>query len=71
MGRRLAIATWAALLVLATAPAVATEPADAVPETTVMIVEFPRGAPYIGLPSRCPGAPPDADLAEQICLAEI
>lgn len=42
-----------------------------VPEPTVMIVEFPEGAPMIGFPRRCPGAPADEDDSEWICLAEL
>lgn len=41
------------------------------PEPTLMIVEFPSGAPVIGLPARCPGAPPDEPANESICLAEL
>lgn len=40
-------------------------------EPTVMIVELPRGARYAGLPQRCPGAPVDADPAEEVCFAEL
>lgn len=53
--------------VAAPGPAPATEP-------TLMVVEFPRGAPYIGEPRRCPGTPPDeSDPGDgnDICLAEL
>jgi hypothetical protein len=41
------------------------------PEPSIMVVEFPRGVPMIGFPAHCPGSPPDADPAEEICLAEL
>jgi hypothetical protein len=58
----------AAAAALASAGAAETPPPR---EPTVMIVEFPRGAPFLGFPARCPGSPPDADPAEEICLAEL
>jgi len=36
----------------------------------MMIVEFPRGARFVGFPRRCPGATED-DGADDICLAEL
>jgi hypothetical protein len=51
--------------VAAPGPAPLTEP-------TIMVVEFPRGAPYFGLPQRCPGTPADEPTHENdICLAEL
>lgn len=45
-------------------PALAAEP-------TIMVVEFPRGAPFIGFPQRCPGASDDEPQdGQSICLAE-
>jgi hypothetical protein len=44
----------------------------ALSEPTIMVVEFPRGAPYVGLPRRCPGTPADEPTREDdICLAEL
>ena len=61
------------LLVLALqggAEAMARTPEPA-PEPTLMIVEFTSGAPMIGFPAHCPGAPPDEPASESICLAEV
>jgi hypothetical protein len=50
-----------------TAQAPATDP---VSEPTLMIVEFPRGARFIGFPRRCPGSTEDVK-DDEICLAEL
>jgi len=61
----------APLLVLALQAGVEERIAEPAPEPTLMIVEFPSGAPVIGLPARCPGAAPDEPESESICFAEI
>lgn len=40
-------------------------------DPTIMIVEFPRGAPVIGLPARCPGSTEEVPPEDEICLAEL
>lgn len=40
------------------------------PEPTMMIVEFPRGVPVIGLPARCPGSTGE-ESEQDICIAEL
>jgi hypothetical protein len=40
-------------------------------EPTIMIVEFPRGVPVIGLPARCPGSTEEEALENDICIAEL
>lgn len=52
---------------VAPAPAEADNP----PEPTMMIIEFPQGAPMIGFPRRCPDAPDDESEGEAICMAEL
>ena len=59
----------AALLALMSPGAAAAQ--ETVLEPTIMIVEFPAGAPMIGFPSRCPDASPDDEEGEWICLAEL
>jgi hypothetical protein len=39
-------------------------------EVTMMIVELPRGARFVGLPRRCPGATDD-DGPNDLCLADL
>jgi hypothetical protein len=58
---------FAALLWAAPVPA-QPQPSSAGP--TMMIVEFPRGVPVIGLPARCPGST-EEDSAHDICFAEL
>lgn len=60
----------AAIALAAPAPVAAAQAAQG-PEPSVMIVEFPRGAPMIGFPHFCPGSSPDEDQSEIICLAEL
>jgi len=64
-----AAALLLALAFQGSAGAVAQSPAPAA-EATVMIVEFPRGARFIGFPRRCPGSTED-DPDEGTCLAEL
>ena len=40
-------------------------------EPTVMIVELPAGARYVGLPKVCPGDDETTDTSESICTAEL
>lgn len=51
----------------ATAPAFAQEK---VSEPTLMVVEFPRGAKFIGFPRVCPGST-EEDSERDLCLAEL
>ena len=41
------------------------------PEPTVMIVEFPRGAHFVGFPRVCPGSSEDDPDPAGLCLAEL
>lgn len=41
-------------------------------EPTIMVVEFTRGASYIGVPRRCPGSTSDEpDNEGDLCMAEL
>lgn len=47
------------------------QPSSAPAEPTMMIVEFPRGAPMIGFPRRCPGSTEEVPPEDEICHAEL
>jgi len=62
----------AALLLAANmAPGQEVAAAPAVAEPTVMIVEFPRGARFIGFPQRCPGSTEEVPPEDELCTAEL
>ena len=67
---------WAGVLLLALASqdsagaAADAAHAAAVAQPTMMIVEFPRGARFVGLPRRCPGSTDD-NPEDEICIAEL
>lgn len=76
MGAGAAFAAIAVFAALPTSAAAAEAPAQPPPEPSIAIVEFPAGAPVIGLPARCPGEPatPEEDEeagGEVICLAGL
>jgi hypothetical protein len=62
---------FAALAFQASAVPGAPPPEQRPLESTVMIVEFVKGARYIGLPRRCPGSTGEVDPDEEICFAEL
>jgi hypothetical protein len=59
----------AAVFVAVFLTAASVQAEESVSEPTVMVVEFPRGARFVGFPSRCPGATDDQEA--EMCLAEL
>jgi hypothetical protein len=61
----------AALLLAATMAPGQAVGAQTASEPTIMIVEFPRGARFIGFPRRCPGSTEEVLPEDELCLAEL
>ena len=67
---RLAAALMIALALQGNAATAQAQAAAPAPEPSLMIVEFPFGAKFIGFPKRCPGST-EEDSDDDICIAEL
>ncbi len=63
----------AATVVVTLLPAASASAQESVSEPTLMVVELPRGARFIGFPRRCPGDTEEEPEGseESLCLAEL